>query len=555
MDLRNNQPFRFWCQKVLPLVYEDSLSYYEVLCKVVAYLNSMRTDMQNLINEVDAVDGKINEHLTEWENRYNALESAFNQLQQYVNNYFDSVDMQTEINNKLDEMAESGQLSDIIANFAGMLTLNTNTVLAKNQWFANLPNVTLTSGWSKNGNNYVHQEGGELVLPFSWSISSGRGVPWIMVLMVNAVSDYIDYIELSTGDIVKYPSQPVNTYFYYALMKVTELPVTVNGVIHFKNELEGTAFTVKDIRIAYSYETTTGYPYVPYNTQIGVEPINVNNNHNVKIGNNVGSVFSGAGYNVLIGNKILDTAITANDNIIIGDNVDLGEATHDNIIIGTFPNGWFHPEHNGIIAIGKYFNYYKGQFRFGVHSTDLHDTSTGDYTFDWIDSYIEHSEWDNKDYVIKTPVFNVICDTDPQVLNSYWNGWAIRGVDYSDMKNGLTWAQSQYASMRFLVHKDDTGLVDSGAIDFYVKTGTTDGMKRKVLIENEHIVLGNDNRNYKELSNAIVTISDQTIDTSPLCIAPKTNIHSNPHCFDYDGTNLYFTNGTGKRFKLTVTEG
>jgi hypothetical protein len=29
------KPFRFWCQKALPLVYDDSLSYYELLCKVV----------------------------------------------------------------------------------------------------------------------------------------------------------------------------------------------------------------------------------------------------------------------------------------------------------------------------------------------------------------------------------------------------------------------------------------------------------------------------------------------------------------------------------------
>ena len=27
--------FRFWCQTVLPLVYDDSLSYYELLNKVV----------------------------------------------------------------------------------------------------------------------------------------------------------------------------------------------------------------------------------------------------------------------------------------------------------------------------------------------------------------------------------------------------------------------------------------------------------------------------------------------------------------------------------------
>lgn len=38
--------FKFWCQKVLPLVYDDSISYYEVLCKLVAYLNQM-IDNQN----------------------------------------------------------------------------------------------------------------------------------------------------------------------------------------------------------------------------------------------------------------------------------------------------------------------------------------------------------------------------------------------------------------------------------------------------------------------------------------------------------------------------
>ena len=33
--------FKFWCYKVLPLVYDDSLSYYEVLCKVVDYINEL----------------------------------------------------------------------------------------------------------------------------------------------------------------------------------------------------------------------------------------------------------------------------------------------------------------------------------------------------------------------------------------------------------------------------------------------------------------------------------------------------------------------------------
>lgn len=32
---------RFVCNKILPLVYDESLSYYEVLCKLTAKMNEM----------------------------------------------------------------------------------------------------------------------------------------------------------------------------------------------------------------------------------------------------------------------------------------------------------------------------------------------------------------------------------------------------------------------------------------------------------------------------------------------------------------------------------
>ena len=41
MDVKPLHHFRFWCYKVLPLVYDDSLSYYEILCKVVKYINDL----------------------------------------------------------------------------------------------------------------------------------------------------------------------------------------------------------------------------------------------------------------------------------------------------------------------------------------------------------------------------------------------------------------------------------------------------------------------------------------------------------------------------------
>lgn len=49
------RPFYFYAQKVLPLVYDDSLSYYEVLNKVVDKLNEIvsfiNNDFEILIRE------------------------------------------------------------------------------------------------------------------------------------------------------------------------------------------------------------------------------------------------------------------------------------------------------------------------------------------------------------------------------------------------------------------------------------------------------------------------------------------------------------------------
>lgn len=48
----NIEKLRFWCFKVLPLVYDDSLSYYEVLCKVKNKLNEMIDSLSELSDDV-----------------------------------------------------------------------------------------------------------------------------------------------------------------------------------------------------------------------------------------------------------------------------------------------------------------------------------------------------------------------------------------------------------------------------------------------------------------------------------------------------------------------
>lgn len=51
--------FRFWCYKVLPLVYDDSLSYYEVLCKVVDYINKLIEQDRVFGEEIEEVKREL----------------------------------------------------------------------------------------------------------------------------------------------------------------------------------------------------------------------------------------------------------------------------------------------------------------------------------------------------------------------------------------------------------------------------------------------------------------------------------------------------------------
>ena len=93
--IKDMRPFRFWCQKVLPTVYDDSLSYYELLTKVVNYLN----------DTVDNVN-TLNENV---ENIYN----AYVLLQNYLNEFVDTQVIPM-VEAKLDEMAEDGTLTALI---------------------------------------------------------------------------------------------------------------------------------------------------------------------------------------------------------------------------------------------------------------------------------------------------------------------------------------------------------------------------------------------------------------------------------------------------------
>lgn len=98
-EIKPLTPFRFWAQKVIPLVYDESLSYYELLCKVIDYLNKMGVDFNELLEN------------------FIELNENFNNLKTWAENEFPEF-----VNDKLDEMAENGTLTALIAPYLPFVT-------------------------------------------------------------------------------------------------------------------------------------------------------------------------------------------------------------------------------------------------------------------------------------------------------------------------------------------------------------------------------------------------------------------------------------------------
>lgn len=99
----SNAPFRHLISTIgeLPTSFTESMSYYEMLAWLCDFIE------KKVVPVVDT----------------NA--EALIELRDYVEHYFDNLDVQEEINNKLDAMAESGELEEIIASY-----INASSILA-----------------------------------------------------------------------------------------------------------------------------------------------------------------------------------------------------------------------------------------------------------------------------------------------------------------------------------------------------------------------------------------------------------------------------------------
>lgn len=88
----------FWVQKVLPLAFDDALSYYESIAK-------MRHKLNETIEQMNKT-GEAVEKLSE----------AYAELTEYVQKYFDELDLQPLMNEAINQSILNGQLQPVITS-------------------------------------------------------------------------------------------------------------------------------------------------------------------------------------------------------------------------------------------------------------------------------------------------------------------------------------------------------------------------------------------------------------------------------------------------------
>lgn len=114
--LNNVERFKFWCQKVLPLVYDDSLSYYEVLCKVVTKVNEVidNENAQNeLLNELNSEVGSLAQSQSE---QYEELSRAISQGADAI------LALQTAVAGKVDKAQSASDNGKVLGIVGGQVT-------------------------------------------------------------------------------------------------------------------------------------------------------------------------------------------------------------------------------------------------------------------------------------------------------------------------------------------------------------------------------------------------------------------------------------------------
>lgn len=227
---------RFWCQKVLPAVYDQSLSYYEVLCKLAAFLNKMLEELEKMQDNIDALH-KAYKDLQNWVNaeiaRFEAhMEQHFDDLTKELWNKFEQYknDTNTTLQQWFNEYA-TNTTNNLNKKFEDFVT-NANTRIDQmfNTYTTNTNNDFNT--WKTDFTNQYNQWKNEVDEQITNINSNISALTKRVTALENMVKTYPNfnyksftmrgtkYYKKAILDMLSFPSSADDTVICYGVMRV-----------------------------------------------------------------------------------------------------------------------------------------------------------------------------------------------------------------------------------------------------------------------------------------------------------------------------------------------
>ena len=137
-DYKELRPFcRFVLENFPFIEYDfDALTPWKMWCALGSEINKIINSQNQVGEEVER------------------LSNAFNALQKYVDEFFSDLNIQEQIDNKLDEMAESGELAQIMSNYTGLIrVIDTTAELISSTDTFYVGELIKTLGYNNVGDN------------------------------------------------------------------------------------------------------------------------------------------------------------------------------------------------------------------------------------------------------------------------------------------------------------------------------------------------------------------------------------------------------------------
>ena len=181
-------PFKWFVLENFPYIEDDfdALTNWQLFCK-------LGKEMNKIIEKCNLTGEQV-ENLT----------NAFNTLKAYVDDYFENLDVTDEINAKLDEMAQSGELQELLDRQYQELKTEVNQTIANNNIVVNNRITT----FENNTNNEINNFKGDINDVIEIQNQKINGLHGFEPIVVNSSDDMTDTtrIYLLTTD---------NKWYYY----------------------------------------------------------------------------------------------------------------------------------------------------------------------------------------------------------------------------------------------------------------------------------------------------------------------------------------------------